>query len=100
VLFRSQLYDSTFAGDLPTVLERWKNRDPEKDTDRTNHHFFVSADQIRKEKYDLSLNRYKETVHEEEEYDPPGEILDRMMALEKEILGDMEELRGMIESWK
>jgi type I restriction enzyme M protein len=82
--------------DLPDMLARWQQRDPEKDSDRTRKHFFVTADQIRENKYDLSVNRYKETVYKEELYDPPKEILERMMSLEKEIMMDMEELRGML----
>lgn len=82
--------------DLPDMLTRWQARDPKKDTDKTQKHFFVPAEDIRKNKYDLSINRYKEIVYEEEEYDPPKEILDRMMAMEKEIIADMEELRGML----
>ena len=89
---RDQIEDN----DLPDMLEHWKNRDPDKDTDRTGKHFFVPAEEIRKNKYDLSINRYKEIIYEEEEYDPPEEILDRMMELEKEIMADMEELRGML----
>lgn len=88
--------DKIDADDLPDMLERWQNRDPQKDTDRTKKHFFVDSEEIRKNKYDLSINRYKEIVYEEEEYDPPQEILDRMMELEKEIMTDMEELRGML----
>lgn len=82
--------------DLPDMLARWQQRDPEKDSDRTRKHFFVTADQIRENKYDLSINRYKETVYKEEFYDPPKEILDRMMELENEIMVDMEELKGML----
>ncbi|MCX5880293.1 MAG: N-6 DNA methylase, partial [Deltaproteobacteria bacterium] len=82
--------------DLPDMLTRWQQRDPEKDTERTRKHFFVTADQIRENKYDLSINRYKETVYQEERYDPPKEILERMWGLEKEIMADMEELRGML----
>jgi len=82
--------------DLPDLLKRWRKRDPKKDTDRTKKHFFVSAKDIRENKFDLSINRYKETVYEEEQYDPPKEILDRMIGLEKEIMADMEELRGML----
>jgi type I restriction enzyme M protein len=82
--------------DLPDMLDRWRKRDPKKDTDRTAKHFFVNAEQIRENKYDLSINRYKEIVYEEEEYDPPREILDQMMVLEKEIMADMQELRGML----
>lgn len=82
--------------DLPDLLQRWQERDPKKDTDRTKKHFFVSADIIREYDYDLSINRYKETVYEEEQHDPPMEILGRMMGLEKEIMADMEELREML----
>ncbi|MDM8516828.1 N-6 DNA methylase, partial [Desulfobacterales bacterium HSG16] len=82
--------------DLPDLIERWKKRKPKKDTDRTDKAFFVSADEIRKNKYDLSINRYKEIVYEEEEYDPPKEILARMRELEKEIMADMDELEGML----
>jgi type I restriction enzyme M protein len=88
--------DKIEADDLPDVLARWRNRDPKTDTDRKQKHFFVAADQIRENKYDLSINRYKETVYEEERYDPPGEILERMMGLEKEILAEMEELKGVL----
>lgn len=82
--------------DLPDLIERWKKRDSKKDTDRTGKAFFVPADEIRKNKYDLSINRYKEIVYEEEEYDPPTEILARMRALEKEIMADMDELEEML----
>jgi type I restriction enzyme M protein len=82
--------------DLLDMLERWRKRDPKKDTDRTAKYFFVNAEQVRDNKYDLSINRYKEIVYEEEKYDPPGDVLDRIMAQEKEIMADMEELRGML----
>jgi type I restriction enzyme M protein len=82
--------------DLPDMLARWQQRNPEKDRDRMKKHFFVPTEEIRGNKYDLSINRYKEVVYEEEEYDPPEEILDRMMELEREIMGDMEALRGML----
>ena len=82
--------------DLPDMLERWQQRDPKKDTNRTRKHFFVPAFDIRENKYDLSINRYKEKVYQEEQYEPPKEILERMMALEKEIMTDMEEMREML----
>ena len=84
------------ADDLPEMLERWQKRDPKKDTDRTSKAFFVNAEEIRQQKYDLSLNRYKEQVHKVEEYDPPLVILERMEKLEEEIMVDLRELRGML----
>ena len=82
--------------DLPDMLERWQNRSGEENFDRTKKNFFVEAAEIRGNKYDLSINRYKETPYEEEKYDSPSEILDRMLEQEKEILKDMEELRRML----
>lgn len=84
------------ANDLPELVERWKTRDAGKDTDRTRKAFFVSAAEIRDHKYDLSLNRYKQQVHIPEKYDTPLVIQERMEALEKEIMADMTELRGML----
>ena len=46
--------------------------------------------------YDLSLNRYKEVVHEEVEHRPPKEILAELAKLEAEIQQGMKELEGML----
>ena len=64
--------------------------------DKTQKAFLVSADDIRANKYDLSINRYKEVVYEEEEYDDPKDILKRLKDLENEILSDLDELEGML----
>ena len=64
--------------------------------DRTAKAFFVRVQEIRDNKYDLSINRYKEIVYEEEEYEPPIVILSQMKKLEAEIMKDMEELEGML----
>ena len=84
------------GNDLPDCLARWRCRDPQRDTDRTNKAFFVSASDIREAGYDLSLSRYKETVYEEEEYDPPQVILARMKSLNEEIGADLAELEEML----
>jgi len=92
--------------DLPDMLKQWKKynvlslegrgRGGDDFTDRTAKAFVVPAKEIAGNKYDLSINHYKEVVYEEEEYDPPKEILARMKNLEKEIMKDMEELEGML----
>ena len=84
--------DENDLRDLPQI---WRDRNPKKLSDRTHKAFLVSADEIRKNKYDLSIKHYKQTVYQEEQHDPPQQILDRMMALETEIMRDMKELRGM-----
>lgn len=93
---RTQLYDSTFAGDLPDALERWRKRDPKQDTDRSAKAFFVPASEIRDNKFDLSINRYKEVVYQEEKFEPPKKILEKMKKLEAEIVKDMDALEGML----
>lgn len=82
--------------DLPGCLDAWKKRDPQKDTDRTQKAFFVSAEEIRQSNYDLSLSKYKEQLHKEETYDPPSEILQRMKDLNEEIAADLDDLEGML----
>jgi type I restriction enzyme M protein len=44
----------------------------------------------------LSLDRYKEIVHEEVMYDPPKKILGRLKKLEAEIAEDLEELEALL----
>lgn len=86
--------------DIPDVVKQWKKWDAGKSKkkfeDRSKKAFFVSVDDIRSEKYDLSINRYKEIVYEEPEYDDPKDILDRLKGIEKEIARDLTELEGML----
>ncbi|WP_065331630.1 type I restriction-modification system subunit M [Tritonibacter mobilis] len=82
--------------DIPDCLARWRKRDPDKDTNRESKAFFVSADEIRKENYDLSLTRYKKNVYEEEEFDPPQVMLGRMSLLNEEIGREIAELQEML----
>jgi len=88
--------DPVEENDLPGCLLRWRARDLRKDNDRTDKAFFVSANEIREANYDLSLNRYKETVYQEEEYDPPKVILERMRTLDDEIASDLVALEEML----
>lgn len=84
------------SNDLPDALKRWRHRDPKSDMDRTGKAFFISAPEIAENKFDLSLNRYKENVHKDERHEPPQQILRRMKSLEAEILMEMELLEGML----
>ncbi len=64
--------------------------------DRTQAAFVVPKGDIAAQKYDLSINRYKEVVYQVEEYEDPKVILKRLKDLEKEILADLDELEGML----
>jgi type I restriction enzyme M protein len=70
---------------LPDCLaRRWRQRkDAERERERTAQSFCVPKAEIAEQGYDLSLNRYKELIHEEVEHLPPLEILQGIKALER-----------------
>jgi type I restriction enzyme M protein len=86
--------------DLPDLVAKFKARDKaiatSEENDKTQKAFWVSKEDIISNKYDLSINRYKEVVYEEEQYDPPKEILGKLVSLENEILADLKELEAML----
>lgn len=82
---------------LPDVLARWQQRNgTERERSRTSQSFVVPKADIAAQGYDLSINRYKEVVHEEVEHLPPKEILAKLRALEAEIQAGMVELGEML----
>jgi len=85
------------ANDFPDVLQHWKAKNINKNTDRTAKEFYVPLQEIRDNKYDLSINRYKEIVSEEMVYEPPLEILAKMKNIATEIQEDLKELEKMLE---
>jgi len=93
---RNQLYDTTFAGDLPACLSRWRARDPQKDKNRTGKAFFVTAHEIREKNYEFSFNRYKETIYDEVQFEPPKDILKKLRDIEYSINQDLTDLEEML----
>ena len=82
---------------LPDVLARWNQRDTsERQRSRTAQSFCVPKADIAAQGYDLSINRYKEVVHEAVEHLPPMEILAKLAKLEEEIQAGMKELERML----
>ena len=79
----------TEADDLPDVLTRWQSlsvagRD-EAARPRTAQSFLVPKAEIAEQGYDLSLNRYKEVIHDEVIHRAPTDILADLAILEQEI---------------
>ena len=71
---------------LPDVLTRWLERDgAERQRARTDQSFCVPKADIANQGYDLSLNRYKEVVHDAVEHRTPQEILTELAGLETDI---------------
>jgi len=89
--------DQHAKNNLPDVLARWAERaGAERERPRTAPSFCVPKADIAAQGYDLSLNRYKEVVHEAVEHRPPKEILAELAKLEEEIQRGMKELESML----
>lgn len=85
--------------DIPDILTRWSARKKEAKRARTDQSFLVPISEIQENEYDLSMNRYKEIVYEEIEYDSPTKIIADIKGLDKErsdALSELEKLIGEI----
>lgn len=83
---------------LPDLVARFRKRNSsERDRKRTEQSFTVSIDDIRDTGYELSMNRYKEIVFEDEETRGPQEILDDIAILDGEIAEALARVRDLLE---
>ena len=67
--------DKNDKSDIPDIIINWNIREKEDGNDRKAKFFFVQAEAIKENGYDLSINRYKEVVYEEIKYDAPERII-------------------------
>lgn len=86
----------TEENDIPDIILRFHNLDAEVDRSRKDQSFFVSADEIRKNGYDLSYKRYHEVEREAIEYDAPEVIMARMQERQQKIDAAFKEIMKMI----
>jgi len=82
--------------DIPDILERWKNVADEADRARTEKSFLVPFDEIKENDWDLSINRYKEIVYEEVEYDAPEDIISQIQELDAERTATLNTLKELL----
>ena len=82
---------------LPDVLARWRDRaGAERERPRTAQSFCVPKADIAAQGYDLSLNRYKEVVHEDVVHRSPKEILAELARIEAGIEAERRALEGLL----
>ena len=82
---------------LPDLVARFRKRNSsERDRKRTEQSFTVNIDDIRDTSYELSMNRYKEIVFEDEETRDPHEILDDIAVLDGEIAEALARVRDLL----
>ena len=90
---RSPIQDN----DIPDIVARYHKIAKEMDRERIEKSFMVPVDEIRNNDYDLSINKYKKTVYEEEKYPPSKDIVEELLHLNSELAKDLEQLRKMLE---
>lgn len=82
---------------LPDVIARWWQRDgTEQTNERTAQSFTVPKAELAANGYDLSLNRYKQVVHEHIEHVPPKKLIAELKKLEVEIQAGLAELEELL----
>lgn len=88
------------ANDIEDIIERFNNQENETNRTRKEQSFFVPVKDIISNDYDLSINKYKEMVYEEVQYDNPTVILAKINSLEEEIQVGLLEIGKMLEENK
>lgn len=83
--------------DIAQILHDWNHGElNEVGTDRTTNSFLVPKEDIVKNGYDLSINRYKEIIYEKIEYEKPEVLLQQISELDKKRQEAMNELKKSI----
>ena len=82
--------------DIPDILQRWDNHNSEAGRSRTDKSFLVPVEEIRDNNYDLSINRYKEVIHEQKEYEKPEVIIAQIEQLDEERKQLLQELKAQL----
>jgi type I restriction enzyme M protein len=86
--------------DIPDLISKYKARDKadakSERNDKTQKSFWACKQNIVDNKYDLSINRYKKTVHEVEKYDDPKDILTKLISMESEIMAELKVLENLL----
>ncbi len=79
--------------DIPDIIERFKNRRKEDNSDRKKKHFFVPIKEIKDNNYDLSISKYREIEYEEVKYEKPEVIKKKILKLESKIIDTLKEIK-------
>ena len=89
--------NSIEANDLADALKRWSSRTTsESDHERSDQSFLVPKADIVAEGYDLSFNRYRETLSESVDLRSPRDILTELESVEQRIAHGISELKAML----
>ena len=84
------------TNDIPDIIKRFHSLNAEDSRARTEQSFFVPKQEIVDNGYDLSINKYKQTVYVEEKYPSTSEIMSDILELESKIVAGLTDLEKMV----
>lgn len=72
---------------LPETIKQYKEKDKKGNSknDKKSKHFYVSLKEIEENDLELNYNLYKEFVFEEYNYEPPKNLVEKLIKLEEKI---------------
>jgi len=82
--------------DIPDIVSRFHNLKAEATRTRKEQSFFVPVEDIRKNEYDLSINKYKDVERVKVDYESVNSILSRLENTENDYLECFSELKKML----
>ncbi|NEG96731.1 DNA methyltransferase [Bifidobacterium primatium] len=82
--------------DIPDIIERWNDLDAEESRERTEKSFFITRDDIVKNDYDFSFNKYVKVECEKKEYPPTSELMADLHDLNARFVNGLNDLDTML----
>ncbi|MBI2966215.1 MAG: N-6 DNA methylase [Bacteroidetes bacterium] len=71
--------------DIPDIIKEFAVGSKQLARNKNKKVVVVNVDEIKKNKYDLSISRYKPVEHKPVQYEKPGALMDKVLMLEEEI---------------
>ena len=84
------------GSDIPDIVERFNNLSGESSRTRKDKSFIVSAQEIRKNDYDLTFNKYREVVRKDISYRSSKEIFNELKIANNELTESICSLEELI----
>ncbi len=69
---------------------------PQSELDRLTRQFWVTKEQVKANKYDLSASRYRHAEADASYHEQPSVTLERLARLESVIMSEIDELKKMM----
>jgi type I restriction enzyme M protein len=87
--------DLSSAQQLVTTLESQISA-PQSELDRLTRQFWVTKEQVKANKYDLSASRYRQVDADAVYHEKPSVTLERLSRLEQVMLDEINDLKGLL----